>query len=383
MPTALDSARPAPGSVRLQPQKYLDLAHRLLDEISREGLGPGDRLGTEEEIGEKHGASRFTVRHALSMLAREGYISRKKALGTFVEMVPDHAPRAGIVRGTVTVACSNEQASHMDEDLAFATVLRSIERTLADHGFIVQILGLGQDRRSDSARLNHLVTGQDLKGMIAIGPCLEPYRDALGGLPTVFTGYFYSTLRPHVGDDVREVCRESISHLIEQGHRDIAVLCGPRLDPHGFGLFVEGYRKACERTALPFRRGALHHAYPGEDLVEFATCVLNNSPGPTAVLAEDWRVCDAVFEAAANLGLSVPRDLSVVGYGQNVLHMNAPVAVTAYVPDSDGIGRRAAEVLINVLQGNPAPAAPVVLSGKLIVRSSVRTLRPGQTEIAS
>ena len=64
--------------------KYVDLARTLIRRIAKEGLSVGDRLGTEEGLGEQYGLSRVTVRQALELLENEGYVARKRARGTFV-----------------------------------------------------------------------------------------------------------------------------------------------------------------------------------------------------------------------------------------------------------------------------------------------------------
>ncbi|MEP0842818.1 MAG: substrate-binding domain-containing protein [Phycisphaerae bacterium] len=359
--------------------KYVALAQKLLRDISSKRLRPGDRLGTETELVVEHGVSRFTVRHALSVLEREGYVSREKARGTFVKKSPEDAAALHTLRGTVLVVCSNEQVSHAGEDLAFATVLRSMERTLSDLGFLVQILSLGEDEEKDRARLQILLKREDLAGICTIGPCLEPYVRLLPDIPVVSSGYFHPGTFPMVGDDVGRVCRVAIEHLLSFGHRDIAVVCGHWVEPRAFRLFIEGTRAACEAVGVPFRRNMLYHVCPGESLKEVARDVLLAVPRPTAVFAENWRVCEAVVAAARELSIAIPADLSIVAYGQNVLQIAAPVQVTTYVPDNEGVGRRAAELLSGIVDGEPVPAGCVIMPGRLVERDSVRRLEPPQS----
>src|SRR5690348_18346884 len=107
-----DALRSAQTPIRTSP-KYIHLSQRLLRQIAERAMRPGDYLGTEAELAEAHGVSRVTVRQALSVLDREGYISREKAKGTFVrrEVSCDSADFTS--RGTVVLACSNEQAAHV------------------------------------------------------------------------------------------------------------------------------------------------------------------------------------------------------------------------------------------------------------------------------
>src|SRR5580700_6479468 len=125
--------------------KYLELAQKLLSNIAERGLKPGDLLGTETELVDQHHLSRSTVRQALAVLERDGYISRKRARGTFVNRVVDLTAETRLSRGTILVVCSNAQTIHLDEDYAFATMLRFVERSLAKQSFGVQILSLGEN----------------------------------------------------------------------------------------------------------------------------------------------------------------------------------------------------------------------------------------------
>ncbi|MFQ5554120.1 MAG: extracellular solute-binding protein [Acidimicrobiia bacterium] len=81
--TVLDPSQPLPI--------YFQLKTLILEEIAEGRYGPGDRLPTEEEICRTHGISRTPVHRALTELAEEGVILRKRRSGTFVN--PHWVPR--------------------------------------------------------------------------------------------------------------------------------------------------------------------------------------------------------------------------------------------------------------------------------------------------
>src|SRR5689334_5689711 len=110
--------------------KYVDLARDLMREISGRSLEIGDRLGTEQELSERYALSRVTVRQALELLEKEGYVSRRRALGTFVAKEIESVGHFGLNSSRVLLVCSNEQKCHSDEDSAFCTVFRAIEQSL-------------------------------------------------------------------------------------------------------------------------------------------------------------------------------------------------------------------------------------------------------------
>ncbi|MEU7891755.1 GntR family transcriptional regulator [Nonomuraea sp. NPDC049152] len=70
---------------------YQTIINALKDDIAAGRLKPGQALPTEAELGETHGASRLTVRRALSTLREEGVIYTLRPEGSFVG--PEDAPR--------------------------------------------------------------------------------------------------------------------------------------------------------------------------------------------------------------------------------------------------------------------------------------------------
>jgi GntR family transcriptional regulator len=63
---------------------HIQLAERLREAIIAGDYQPGDKLSTEKEMGDRLGLSRVTVRSGLSLLEREGWIIKRRGLGTFV-----------------------------------------------------------------------------------------------------------------------------------------------------------------------------------------------------------------------------------------------------------------------------------------------------------
>jgi GntR family transcriptional regulator of arabinose operon len=359
--------------------KYVDLARDLMREISGRSLEIGDRLGTEQELSERYSLSRVTVRQALELLENEGYVSRKRALGTFVAKEVKSMEQFGLACGRVLLVCSNEQKCHSDEDSAFCTVLRSIEQSLAQRNFSVQILSVGQNPRDDRQRLSAMLAHDELKGVLAIGACLEQYSDLFTKTHVVTTCSFYPQAFPWVGDDVSLVSRESVRHLLKNGHRTIAMFCGSWIDGEAFAAFARGFIEAIRESGGEPDRSLMVHAYSGESLEELAANVLSRPTAPTGIFCENWRVCNAVVKAAARLGLKIPDDLSIVGYGQNVCEINDPVSISAFVPETAKVGEQAVELLGKMIAESatnvePPGVEPVKVAGRLIERGSVRCL---------
>jgi DNA-binding LacI/PurR family transcriptional regulator len=291
----------------------------------------------------------------------------------------------GLMCGRILLVCSNEQKCHSEEDSAFCTVLRSIEQSLAQRNYSVQFLSVGQNPRDDRQRLNAMLAHDEVKGVLSIGSCLEPYSDLFIKTSVVTTCSFYPQAFPWVGNDVSLVSRESVRHLISNGHTRIAMICGSWIDGDAFAAFARGFMDAMHDGGQKPDRSLMVHAYAGESLEELAVNILSRSYGPSGIFCENWRVCNAVVKAATKLGLKIPDDLSIVGYGQNVCDINEPVPITAFVPETAKVGEQAVELLVKMI-GDYANGASniavesVKVAGRLFERGSVRCLEPALGE---
>jgi LacI family xylobiose transport system transcriptional regulator len=103
-------------------------------------------------------------------------------------------------------------------------------------------------------------------------------------------------------------------HLIELGHRRIAMINGPQ-EMLCSRARLSGYRSALDEAGIPFDptiidSGTFHY----EDGVVAGTKLLTMENRPTAIFAGNDLQAFGVYEAARLLGLTVPDDISVVGY---------------------------------------------------------------------
>ncbi|TXN32533.1 LacI family transcriptional regulator [Lacisediminihabitans profunda] len=103
-------------------------------------------------------------------------------------------------------------------------------------------------------------------------------------------------------------------HLVELGHRRIAMVSGP-LAMLCSRARLSGYRAALEEAGIPIDptlvdAGEFHY----EDGVAAGTRLLSRADRPTAIFAGNDLQAFGVYEAARMLGLVVPDDVSVVGY---------------------------------------------------------------------
>jgi len=169
-------------------------------------------------------------------------------------------------------------------------------------------------------------------------------------------------------------------HLAELGHRDIAIVALP-LDSDD-GLLSDGHHRPAQRGALTPDREAeatvqvtldrlrgVRAVFPSAtgvvttgsyvDEGMIAGHALLDDPGnrPTAIMAQSDLLAAGVIRAAEELGLQVPRDLSVVGFDGIALDRIIPHDLTTLVQPAAEQGRAAGRAVLDLLEGgHPASA---------------------------
>ena len=162
-------------------------------------------------------------------------------------------------------------------------------------------------------------------------------------------------------------------HLLGLGHTRIGAIAGPG-DYLCSRARIDGYRSALEQAGIRFdpalvRHGDFQHEggfVRGGELLDLA--------GPqgrlTAVFAGSDQQALGVYEAARQRGLRIPQDVSVVGFDDlPVARWVSPPLTTVRQPLAE-MGRVAAEVLGDLIDGVPPRSRRLELSTELIVRES-------------
>jgi DNA-binding LacI/PurR family transcriptional regulator len=136
-------------------------------------------------------------------------------------------------------------------------------------------------------------------------------------------------------------------------------------------LRLEGYRAAVEAAGLPWGDVPVYEAtgnVPEQGRIA-AEVLLSREPRPTAILVLSDQLALGVVEAAKKMGLSVPGDLSVVGFDDvPEASRTEPPLTTVYQPHVEK-GLEAGRMLVSQLQGEE-PRSPEPLPTRLVVRGS-------------
>ncbi|GAB3589458.1 LacI family DNA-binding transcriptional regulator [Angustibacter peucedani] len=257
---------------------------------------------------------------------------------------------------------------------AFAQV---IETALARHGF-TPVLCTQTPGGVHEDDYTQMLLERSVSGIIFVSGLHadsladhERYRQlSARGLPIVLVnGYADDVEAPYVSCDDIASSELAVAHLLALGHTRIGLAVGPE-------RFVPAIRKiAGFRQAMASVRAGVDV----EDLIERSLFSVEGGQaaaqrllerGCTAIVSGSDLMALGAIRAARAMGLSVPDDVSVVGYDDSPLVAFTDPPLTTLRQSVQSMGEAAVRALIDEISGQPAPRAEYVFRPELVVRGS-------------
>lgn len=356
--------------------------------------GPHDGCGVDvgrvtlQTVADKVGVSRMTVSNAFSRPDQLSAALREQILAAAAELGyagPDPAARA-LVRGSVGAVgvVLTDSLGEAFRDPVAAAFLGAVAEELAPTGLAVTLL--------PALAVGDHLPARDLALDAALVYACAGEKDAVRWLtrrrlPLVFVDQEPPPGSAGVVLDERAGGRLQAQHLIDLGHRDIVVFTmnSDDLEPHwapdpraagsdhvSRGR-VAGALEALDAAGLEAR---VYEVKDNHDrwIVPGARAVVADPRRPTGVVCFSDAMAAALVRAAQDVGLSVPRDLSVVGFDDTVLARALRPALTTVRQDFLAKGRAAAHALTDAIArtrgGGEALSGTVTIPVELVVRDS-------------
>jgi LacI family transcriptional regulator len=159
-------------------------------------------------------------------------------------------------------------------------------------------------------------------------------------------------------------------HLLELGHRRIAVIAGPQ-DVLCSRARLAGFRSAHDEAGVAVDPGLVRYGNFWVDAgYEHGLDLLDREDRPTAVFAGSDMQAMGVLRAARRLGLEVPRDLSVVGYDNVPMATWIGPALTTVNQPLRNMAGTATRMLLDMAAGDDLSTSRIDLVTELVVRES-------------
>ena len=374
------------GRSRAKRPLYRAVSDALRQRLVDGNLAAGSRLPALRELASEFSVSTITVRQALQTLEQEGRLHCIPGVGVFV-------------RPTIPLRKATDQIT-----IAFATIeievnftaeiARSIEEACQARGWGMQLFNAQGDPHIEARNLSRVVKS-GASGAIILPTSHPENLEALvqlklNGFPFVLVDQAIAGLKVDVAESDHEGgAYLAAEHLLRHGHRRVYMVTQAPVLP-SVAARIRGYEKALiDHGIEPLREWKL---WMDEEVTTRGGCerkrwlggchavlpLLKRRQFPVAVFAHNAYSGWGVFEACRELGLNVPRDVSIVCFDDGEFTRALTPPMTAIAQRTSELGRAAVELLERRLSTDNAGEPQLVrLPVDLIAGGSVASLGEG------
>jgi DNA-binding LacI/PurR family transcriptional regulator len=256
-------------------------------------------------------------------------------------------------------------------DYTFARIIQGAEQEARQHGFFL-LSASAPDEGIFTALIEQLVPSRRTEGIMVINPYADGRFNHLPDqFPVVFAG-----ARPRE-DAVNSVALDDVSagliatnHLLQQGHSHIATITGRMVEDCAQDRLA-GYQQALQALDMPQR---LDYVVEGDWTASSGFAALHqlmqSDTPPSAIFVQNDQMAAGVLRAAAELTLTVPDQLSLIGIDDIPMASYLSPPLTTLRQDFAEIGRLAAQLLIEVVSNPNTQRQHLTLPATLIPRHS-------------
>ncbi|MCL4561918.1 MAG: LacI family transcriptional regulator [Chloroflexi bacterium] len=249
----------------------------------------------------------------------------------------------------------------------------AIEETANEEGYVVFLCNTCDNPERSKQYIDRLL-GHGVDGIIhaSVGSDEEHLHDLIDNeFPLVFINRRPANLQgiDLVAFDSVGGAREAVKHLVQLGHRKIGFLSGP--------LYIStekdrlaGFKLEMEANGISIPPGFIQHIETSRQKgCQAAHEMLARPSRPTAIIANDI-VAYGVLDAALDLGLRVPQDLSIIGFGAIEGTNLGPIHLTTISSRIREMGKIGCQRLIEAIDDAEHQPKETILKVALIERDT-------------
>lgn len=322
------------------------------------------------------GVSRATVSIVLNrskaVVIGEETRRRVEAVAAELGYRPNSAARMLRTGATETIGLLVTERKSLRVDAYIPLLYDGIGGVLRERGYRLLLETLnpapGKNRYTD------LVESRRIDGLLMLSPRVDDH-DLIEliemGYPTVLFGSIGHPKELSVSIRTKAGIAAAVAHVVGLGHRRIGSV---PFSPVGFAatdIRLKELRRALAIHGLALDDDAVVHADFSAESGHAATLSLMAArPDLTAIFAGNDTIALGVIGALATLGLSVPADVSVVGFDDLPFAAYVTPPLITVRMDAELQGRRAAEMLLFRLRGDPVTEPKVTFRSEFVARAS-------------
>lgn len=355
--------------------KYLIIKNDIQRKIINEKYPLNSKIPSEMELRETYDVSRHTIRQSISELVNDGYLIKVHGSGTYVsDSYLEKSTKKMKTIGIITTYLS---------DYIFPSIIRGIEEELSKHNYSLMLASTHNNVENERISLENMLQ-HEVDGLIIeptksnlLNPNLNYYLDiAEKKIPLLMLHATYDELNaPYISMDDVGAGEEATNHLIDLGHKKIAVITKSD-DTQGKNR-LKGYINALKSANMTFENDhvILFDTEHKDELSHEINNLLASKNPPTGIVCYNDQVAVRVIEQIELLGLKVPEDISIVSHDNSFLSTSFPgVSLTTLDHPKEEMGKMAANWIIKKIEDPTFNGEPKVFPPELIIRESTKEL---------
>jgi LacI family transcriptional regulator len=324
------------------------------------------------------GVSTATVSRCLNFPDQVAKRTRDKVLMAVNELgySPNFGAKAMAARRTNTIGAIIPTM----ENAIFARGLQAFQEELRRHGFTMLVASTSYRPDIEEEQIRSLVArGADALLLIGHERDPEVYKFLeTQGIPALVTWAFDpDSSRPSVGFDNKAAMQEMATKVIELGHRRLALISAETDMNDRADARCRGIQSAMRAAGLnPNDLHITETTYSIENGAKVFEQIMQTPTPPTAVFCGNDVLAVGALRSARRLGISIPNDVSVIGFDDiELAQIVYPSLTTVHVPHRE-MGRQAALALVQLVT-HGTKLQTTELPAKLVFRE---TLSPIDSE---
>lgn len=330
---------------------------------------------TIKDIAKAAGVSVTTVSRALNGYSDVSEKTRRKiqALAKELNYSPNTLARGLVMNVSKTIGLLVSGLNRESEkDLIILSILSGVNESVSENHYDLIVFNTSSTKQREKTYTQlcreRRVDGVIIQGIKTDDPYLQEVVES--DIPCVLIDIpAHSHNVGYVSTDNVAGAKKAVEHLIELGHKNIAMING-----HSKAFVsqrrLEGYLQALKEHGLTINHDWIYDGqFAEEPAAEAAKQLFANHKEVTAVFCASDLMALAALKTASALGLKVPEDISIIGYDDIMLASYSNPPLTTVSQNFFQLGYQAAHLLVNMLEGKSEPQI-VTLGNKLVTRGS-------------
>lgn len=249
-------------------------------------------------------------------------------------------------------------------------VVRGIEEVAGNQRYRV-FLGTSHNDPNRELNLVKALREWRVDGVIVaasrVGSLYKPMLKEIGVPIVLINNQHEGTFLHAVTVDDVQGAQLATDHLIEQGHRVIGHILGPK--EHASSAHrLAGYRRALTQAKIKFDASLVVQGNGRADGAAQVAHFIERTPRPTAIFCYNDMTAIGTLSLLKQRGIRVPGNISIVGFDDIPFAAYVDPPLTTIHQPKDEMGRTAMTMLLNLLAGHHVDN--VIMAGKLVVRES-------------